>query len=474
MRHYPLLIIGGGLSGLAAGIRFARFGHKVLILEKHVKAGGLNSYYYRKGRLLETGLHAITNFAPPENKHAPLNRLLRQLKISRRSLNLREQQISEIVFPGRAALTFSNDFSLLQSQVAQHFPQSSRQFETLVTEIDRYDPFIPKPKTSARKFVASFIDNKLLTEMLLCPIMFYGSSSENDMDLSQFVILFRSIFKEGLFRPDGTIKDILELLLQQYENFGGEIEFSAGVRKIMADTGEVTGVLTAGGEEIGCDYLISTAGFPETRRLFASSQAALTFSDRPETEISGPISFFESIYLFDKSAVNGLPQNRSIIFYNLTESFNYQRPDKAVDLDSGVICFPANFTGRRKDEDPIQMRITHLANYRLWLQAYEDDMKTSYTDLKKKWMLRSQEAVSKIVGNCPKNIVYEDSFTPVTIERFTSRLSGAVYGSPEKHQDGRTSFNNLFIAGTDQGYLGIVGSLLSGVTMVNQHILNKV
>ena len=123
MRHYPLLIIGGGLSGLAAGIRFARFGQKVLILEKHSKAGGLNSYYYRKGRLLETGLHAITNYAPPDDRHAPLNRLLRQLKIPRKTLKLHQQITSEILFPGKGSLLFSNDFSLLQSQITEHFPE---------------------------------------------------------------------------------------------------------------------------------------------------------------------------------------------------------------------------------------------------------------------------------------------------------------------------------------------------------------
>ncbi|RWX44456.1 hypothetical protein H206_01706 [Candidatus Electrothrix aarhusensis] len=38
-------------------------------------------------------------------------------------------------------------------------------------------------------------------------------------------------------------------------------------------------------------------------------------------------------------------------------------------------------------------------------------------------------------------------------------------------KSGRTPWSNLFIAGTDQGYLGIVGAMLSGVTIVNQHLL---
>ena len=66
---------------------------------------------------METGLHAITNYAPPENKHAPLNRLLRQLKIPRRSLKFRQQQTSEILFLGKAALLFSNNDTFMECEM---------------------------------------------------------------------------------------------------------------------------------------------------------------------------------------------------------------------------------------------------------------------------------------------------------------------------------------------------------------------
>jgi len=472
VRKYPLLIIGGGLSGLAAGIRFARFGQKVLILEKHSKAGGLNSYYYRKGRLLETGLHAITNYASPEDKHAPLNRLLRQLKIPRRTVKLRQQKTSEILFPGRANLCFSNDFSMLQLQIAKRFPGSVKQFAQMLTEIDAYDAFAPRPKVSARTFVATFLQDRLLLEMIFCPLMFYGGSDEDDMDLSQFIILFRAIFQEGFFRPEGTIKDLLGLLLQQYKNFGGEIEFSSGVKEILTENNRISGIRTDAGEVISCDDLISTAGFPETKRLFSVPEAAAAFSELPEDKTSGRLSFLESIYLFNKSARNHLPEDRTIIFYNLSEKFSYRRPDDAVDLNSGVICFPDNFE-RNRQGDTIQMRVTHLANYEKWLHAYQDADTSRYPAMKTDWTERSRKVLGKIIGNCSENIVYEDSFTPVTIERCPTQTQDAVYGSSEKIKDVRTYFANLYIAGTDQGYLGIVGALLSGVTMVNQHIFNK-
>ena len=103
MGSYQLLIIGGGLSGLAAGIRAARFGYRTLILEQHGLPGGLNSYYLRQGRLLETGLHAMTNCAAPGDKQAPFNRLFRQLQLSRKQFHVHEQIGSEIKYPGRSA-----------------------------------------------------------------------------------------------------------------------------------------------------------------------------------------------------------------------------------------------------------------------------------------------------------------------------------------------------------------------------------
>jgi phytoene dehydrogenase-like protein len=63
-------------------------------------------------------------------------------------------------------------------------------------------------------------------------------------------------------------------------------------------------------------------------------------------------------------------------------------------------------------------------------------------------------------------------FTPKTIKRFTGHLNGAVYGSPLKIKNGKTPVENLFICGTDQGFMGIVGAMLSGISMANLHAMN--
>ena len=164
-----------------------------------------------------------------------------------------------------------------------------------------------------------------------------------------------------------------------------------------------------------------------------------------------------------------LPPERSgktIIFYNLQERLAYHRPAGPIDPSWGVICFPDHFQGVAQN-GLAQVRVTNAANYDLWRQADEPE----YRRLKEDCGRQSAAAVRQILGDYSRDAVFQDSFTPLTIERYTGKCAGAVYGSPVKIKSGRTPWPNLFIAGTDQGYLGIVGAMLSGVTIVNQHLL---
>jgi len=118
---YDVIIIGAGLSGLAAGIRLAHFGKKTLIMERHYRVGGLNSFYRAGGYDLDVGLHAVTNFNSKGLKSAPLSRLMRRLRIKEDDLELCPQKESRITFPN-VSLNFNNDIRFLTQQIEESFP----------------------------------------------------------------------------------------------------------------------------------------------------------------------------------------------------------------------------------------------------------------------------------------------------------------------------------------------------------------
>ncbi len=452
-------IIGAGLSGLAAGIRLAYFDRRVCLFEKHYAYGGLNSYYTLDGREFDVGLHALTNYVRPEIRTTPLPRLLRQLRISRDELDLREQRHSEIRFPGRT-LRFTNDPALFQEEVGREFPKESDRFQRLLEVIRGHDDFrLDAPYQSARAVLADLLGDPVLMDMLLCPVMYYGSAEEHDMDFSQFVTIYKSVLDEGLARPRGGVRPLLKTLVRKFRAAGGKLRMQRGVRRIEVERGRAIGVTLENGEFVEAGVVFSSAGLPETMKL--CPEAA---NPKAESNV-GRLSFVECFALLDRPPAD-LGHGATIVFFNDAERFTYARPAELVDFRSGVVACPNNYEGH-DEADVGVLRMTWLANYDGWSALGGDE----YAAAKERSFEDFLDSAERFVPGIRKHIVARDVFTPRTIERFTGHLQGAVYGAPRKVRDGRTNVENLYLCGTDQGYLGVIGAMMSGITMANLHVL---
>jgi phytoene dehydrogenase-like protein len=458
MSHYDTILIGAGMSGLAAGIRLAQFDQRVVVLERHYLWGGLNSFYKRGGRRFDVGLHALTNYAAKGERGLPLTRMLRQLRIRHEELHLGEQRFSEIAFPD-TRLRFTNEFELFESEVAREFPTQMDGFARLVREVREADAFTPDDTSlGARAVLATHFDEPLLIEALMLPMCYYGSARVDDIDWYQFVILFRSFFFEGFSRPEGGIQPMLELLRKRYLELGGELRLRCGVQAILSANGKLSGVRLDDGTELTADRVLSSAGYVETMRLAGRE-------DEVQDAERGDMSFTETIFVMDTEPAKH-DHGAAVIFFNDTPDFRYRVPDDLIDTRSGVICSPNNYASEAPLPEGI-LRYTNLANYERW-NALEGD---AYEAAKRE-QTDAALAVATRYGMDPRpHEVFRDSFTPTTVRRFTGHDKGAVYGSPTKRLDGATTIDGLHLMGTDQGMLGVVGAILSGISMANRHAL---
>jgi len=456
---YDTIIIGAGMSGLAAGIRLAYYEKSVCLLERHTTIGGLNSFYRLRGRNHDVGLHAVTNYAAPGTRTGPLSKLLRQLRLSWDDFDLAEQNQSAIAFPGHV-LRFTNEFEFFEQQVADQFPSQVDGFRKLVRQINDFDDRrLDHPSMSTRQVLAESLTDPALIDMLLCPLQFYGSSTPDDIDFLQFVILFKSIFQEGFARPREGVRPILKALVRQFKRLGGELQLRTGVQRILTEQGRAVGVVLDDGRELIGRNVLSSAGVAETMSL-CNAPAELQ-ARHP----AGRFSFVEAIFCLDQQPVSWGHQE-TIIFYNDSPQFCYGHADRPVDVRSGVVCCPNNFQyARPLDEGWV--RITAQADPQYWIDRTDAD----YVTQKAHWRDRMVASALRWVPDFRSHIVDADVFTPRTIRKFTGHVNGCVYGAPAKIHDGRTHLEGLYLCGTDQGYLGIVGSMLSGISIANMHLL---
>ena len=454
---YDTVIIGAGMSGLAAGIRLAHYDQKVCILERHTTIGGLNSFYRLGGRDFDVGLHAVTNFTPKGARKGPLARLLRQLRFRWDDFALAPQIGSEIAFP-QERLQFGNEIGLLESEIARAFPAERDAFATLMAKIVDYDDLNQELfEISTREFLAEIIRDPLLIEMLLCPLMWYGNARERDMDFGQFCIMFRSIFCEGFGRPFAGVRLILKNLIRKFRRLGGELKTRAGVDHIHVENGRAIGLVLDNGQEIEATQIISSAGLVETMRLCDDVSQV-------DTTHAGRLSFMEAISVIDVEPQDvGL--EKTVIFFNDSESFSWERPDTLIDARTGVICSPNNYAYTGEDETfPEGMiRITAQANFDRWNALDE----ASYQQEKIKNYNELLASAVRFIPDFRHRVIATDIFTPTTIRRFTGHDQGTVYGATHKTLDGSTHLPNLHLCGTDQGFIGIVGSMMGGISIAN-------
>ena len=459
---YDTIIIGAGMSGLAAGIRLAHYDQRVCILERHKTIGGLNSFYRLNGRDYDVGLHAVTNFTKKGTRRGPLARILRQLRFKWEDFALAPQRGSRIAFPS-AELRFTNDLDLLRSEVAREFPHQRDAFERLIGLVVDYDDLDQEAfERSGRETVGQVITEPLLVEMLMCPLMWYGNAAEYDMAWGQFCIMFRSIFMEGFARPFKGVRLILKNLVKRYRSLGGELKLRKGVARIHVDRGHAVAIELDDGSVLEGKRILSSAGRIETLRMCSDVS-------EPDPRIAGQMSFTEAISILDRQP-DALGLDETIVFYNDSDQFHWHRPDRELcDVRTGVLCSPNNYL-YRDEEGPLPdgvVRLTSIASFERWNALDPDE----YRRAKLKWYDRMIESAVHFVPDFRPFVVDIDMFTPNTIRRFTWHDNGAVYGAPDKQFDGRTHIDNLFLCGTDQGFVGIIGAMMSGISMANQHCL---
>jgi phytoene dehydrogenase-like protein len=202
--------------------------------------------------------------------------------------------------------------------------------------------------------------------------------------------------------------------------------------------------------------VLSSAGWVETMRLAGREVPGFEH---------GRVSFVETIAFLDRPA-HELGLGAAITFFNDAEPFVYERPAADIDPRSGVICSPDNYACQAPAREGV-IRTTVLANAERWEGLAPDE----YARRKQAACATIQDVTARHAFDPRPHTTHGDAFTPRTIRHYTGHVGGAIYGSPVKRRDGTTGIDGLALCGTDQGMLGVVGALLSGISMANQHVL---
>lgn len=75
---WDAIVIGSGISGLAAGAALSRAGKRVLLLEQHMTPGGQTQTYRRGDWTFATGVHYLAGVGPSSRAGGRFGRVIGQ------------------------------------------------------------------------------------------------------------------------------------------------------------------------------------------------------------------------------------------------------------------------------------------------------------------------------------------------------------------------------------------------------------
>jgi all-trans-retinol 13,14-reductase len=122
---FDAIIIGSGISGLTSGVLLSKYGKRVLILEKHFKAGGWTHTFKRKSYEWDVGIHYIGEV---HNLQSPVRRMFDILSDGQLEWHKMNDNYDRIIFPDMS-YNFNAPYTRFIDDMVEYFPGTRDKFQ---------------------------------------------------------------------------------------------------------------------------------------------------------------------------------------------------------------------------------------------------------------------------------------------------------------------------------------------------------
>ena len=434
-KNKTIIIVGGGISGLSAGIYAEQNGLHAVILEKNPTVGGFCTGWYRDGKYIDGCLHWLTG-----TKHGTD---LYDIWTSIHAIESDDDIVyldtwGSFEYEG-TTVTFYTDIDKTEKELLEISPKDKRmikKFTKYVRNVASVDePLSCPPSMMPLKKLIKYgwsvfkvWPSYLLTMKRSCekfankfkhPAIRWAMKRLQPGDGNLFCMLFSyaTLVKGNGGLPVGGSQRMVERIKNYFISLGGTLKVNTEVDKILIKSKKACGVILKNGDIMESDYVISALdahyaitklldnkyyidsiaiGVKNYKKHPCPTACLLSFSIKDIPDINIPHSFSVEPFVVGASTIDHL----TIRSYKYDSNFIYG------------------------DETVVTMLIDQYGeDYNTWAK-YHDDMKL-YRAKKKEL---GEEVIKRLEKQYPSligKIKLLDIATPVTFNRYTNATRGA-------------------------------------------------
>lgn len=275
---YDVIVIGAGLSGLAAAATLQRGGMRTLLLERHSIPGGAATSFVRGRFEFEVSLHQLGGMGG----QGPLRAVLDDLDVTRRVEWLEDPDLCRTVVPGEVDVQLPHDWEGMTNVLDGLCPGNRdriTRFLEIVREIGLWQlaaranlhrmneelerlTGLPDVRHYALRTFREVLDEFFTDERLKIVLSSYWSYNGQlphrmaFLDMARLLVLF---VETKPYQVVGGSQALSSALVESFEEAGGKIRLNTNVGKILTRDGSAVGVRLEDGETITCELVVSNA-----------------------------------------------------------------------------------------------------------------------------------------------------------------------------------------------------------------------
>jgi len=482
-RKMDIVVIGSGIGGLTAAALLAKAGRQVLVLEQHDRAGGYAHGFKRKKYTFDAGVHLTSGCGMRGFDGGQIIRKVLQAVDSYEQLEFIEVNPFAFVSLPELSVELPSSIEALVKQLGDLFPHERQGLSDLLTLCLQLAEQIAK----ADDVMASSDLNHLNSELNLlfkyrrCTLSGVWQDYIHDPQLqSIFAALWPYLglppekvsfvywasmligyIEDGAYYCKGGFQGLPDALVSGLKQAGGDIRFKCHVEHITVSDNQVQGVLLSSGEFIEANIVISNVDMRLTvQKLIGEDYFPKRYLSRLQ-RMTASVSILVVYIATDLDVVQAGAHHEAFYYNELDHEVNYKNSLQG-NVSWMSITVPTLVDASLAPEGEHLVVLTTLADF---------DQTGNWEQEKPIYVEKMLEFADKKIPSLKDHVLFIDSGSPKTMQRYTLNHKGAAYGwdvTPEQVGANRVAnkapIDGLFFAGhwTTPGG-GVYGVSYSGV-----------
>lgn len=431
-----VVIIGGGIAGMTAGVLLQKAGFQTEIYEKNALPGGQCTGWKREGYMIDNCIHWLTGTRPG----SALHELWKEIGALGDGVEIYEKEMFFSSKLNGETLTFWRDKERTRKEMLALSPEDEKEINQLIDYVSLAETMtvpVEKPFDAMNPF--DFIKLGMSMKEMGKVMKEYGNMDINELAMRfrhplirraitdympkgyqayAFLVSYATVTGGNGDIPKGGSLSMALRIADKYKECGGVLHTNAEVKKIRLNGKQAEGILLQNDKKVAADYIICACDTDHTfRNLLPASYMPKGLKTMYEGRNKYPVSSgFQIAYKVDGvfAELTGtrvfscepLKVGSQRVQSMSIQSYDYE-PDFAPE---GKMILQSNFSQTEED-------------YSYWKSLYND--KEAYRERKNEI---AQMALERVIVEYPfldGKIQILDVWSPMTYTRYCNSYKGA-------------------------------------------------